>query len=99
MWNVRPVGSKVYVKLLIANETKSGLLIVKKSQDWQEDTLTAEIVTIGKDCSFKELQPGMMIIIPGHAGKWIDPVLTPDETLTYRMIDQDEIIAYMEETI
>lgn len=97
MMELKPVGSKLYVKILQEDTTKSGLVVVRKKQEWQEETLTAMVCSTGPDLSYKEITPGMEVIIAGHAGKWIDPNLTPDPDSIYRIIDQDDVIAYLEE--
>lgn len=97
MYQLRPVGSKLYVQLLQETKTKSGLVVVRKTQEWQEETLQARVVSIGPDLSYKEILPGMEVIIAGHAGKWVDPYLTSDPDTMFRIIDQDEIVAYIEE--
>jgi co-chaperonin GroES (HSP10) len=96
MREVKPVGSKLYVRLLQEAKTQSGLVIVRKKQEWQEETLTALVCSTGSTFSYEEIKPGTEIIIAGHAGKWVDPYLTNDPDAIFRMIDQDEIIGYIE---
>ncbi len=98
MIEVKPVGSKLYVRLQLESRTKSGLMVVRKKEEWQEEALQALVCSVGSDFSLKEVTPGTTVIISGHAGKWIDPELTPDRDATYRIIEQDEVIAYIEET-
>jgi co-chaperonin GroES (HSP10) len=97
MLAVKPVGSKLYVQILQESKTRSGLVIVRKKQEWQEETLQARVVSVGPELSYKEILPGMEVIIAGHAGKWVDPYLTPDQDSMFRIIDQDEVVAYLEE--
>lgn len=97
--NVKPVGSKLYVKLSIEKESKSGLVLVKKKAEWQEETILAEVVAVGPDFSLQDVAPGKVVLIMGHAGRWLDPELTTDPEVTHRIIEQDEVIAYFEEGI
>lgn len=97
MIEVKPLGTKLYVKVFRETQTKSGLVIVHKKEEWQDETLQALICEVGSGCSYPELKPGVIVIVPGHAGKWIDPELTPDSDAVYRMIDQEEVVAYIEE--
>jgi hypothetical protein len=97
MLEVRPVGSKLYVKIARAAETRSGLLVVHKKQEWQEETLFATIVAIGPDCSYDELCVDQTVLIAGHAGKWVEPYITSDPEAMFRVIEQDDVIAYLEE--
>lgn len=94
---IRPVGSKLYVKILQESQTKSGLVVVRKKQEWQEETLVAEVVTLGQECVLEEINEGTQVIIAGHAGKWVDTYLTEDPDKMFRVIDSDEVIAYLEE--
>lgn len=97
MIEVKPLGTKLYIKVFRETQTKSGLVIVHKKEEWQDETLQAMICEAGSGCTYPELKPGVIVIVPGHAGKWIDPELTPDPDATYRMIDQEEVVAYLEE--
>lgn len=96
MYAIKPFGSRVMVRVVVETQTKSGLIIARKKEDWQEETLQASVVAVGENTN-EEIEVGMTVIVNGHAGKWVDPYLTPDENATHRIIEQDEIIAYVTE--
>lgn len=94
---VKPLNKNILVKLNIEEETKSGIKIVRKKQEWEEETVVAEVMAIGDNVENKtQLTPGAFVVIAGHAGKWIDPSLFPSEPVTHRMIDEDDVIGIIE---
>lgn len=98
MLEVMPIGNKILIKLVPETESKSGLKLVRNKKEWQEETVVAEVIVLGRESDLDfELKEGTHIIIAGHAGKWIDPGLTPDGNFIYRIIEQDEVIAYLQE--
>lgn len=90
---INPTNSNVLVKLLHRGEV-AGLMIPDKAKRWQESMIECEVVVAGPYA--REVEPGDVIVIEGHAGKWIDKDLAPDPTEIYRMIDQSEILLVKE---
>lgn len=89
---ITPVANRVFIKLeKFGDTTKSGLKIVREGQQWQENTVLAEIMA--KNEADKEIEVGQVVIIRGDAGRWIDPELVEDNEFVYRIIDKEEIIA------
>jgi len=94
---IKPTANKLLVKLASqSDETKSGLKIVKKDEQWQEETVKAEI--LAKHDGVKDVEVGEVVLIAGHAGKWLDPGLIEeaDKGFIYRIIEADEIIAVLD---
>lgn len=89
---ITPVGGKVLIKIeKQADQTKSGIKLVKQGPEWNNETLLAEIVS--KNEKDNEIEIGQIAVIRGDAGRWIDPELVEDREFTYRIIDKEEIIA------
>jgi co-chaperonin GroES (HSP10) len=90
--NITPVKGKLLIKLeTLKGETKSGIKLVNSKETWENETILAEIVSKHEDN--RDVEVGDVIVICGHAGKWIDPELMQDYDYTYRIIEESEVIA------
>ena len=86
---IKPIGTNILVRLNHRKEV-AGLLIPDKAKRWQESTLEAEVIAVGPHVA--SVEPGDIVIIEGHAGKWIDPGLAGDPTEIFRMITKPDIL-------
>lgn len=98
--NYRPLGSRLLVKILTKQKVKLGsteIVIARKEnhREWSDECLWAEVISIGESVS-EDIDKGMVVVIGGAAGKWVDRDLT-DGSATHRIIDEDEVLAIDEE--
>lgn len=95
---VLPIGSRVLIRLMEQKkETKLGLVVVRKKEEWQEETLLATVVAIGPDVTI-DLAENDTVILAGHAGRWIDPELIDGTDRVFRMVEVDDLLAVIEPT-
>lgn len=88
---ITPVSGKLLIKIeKLADQTKSGIKLVKTGAEWQNETLLAEIVAKPEDNH--DVEVGQVVVVRGDAGRWIDPELVEDREYTYRIIEKDEVI-------
>lgn len=93
---ITPVQGRVFIKVeKLAEQTKSGIKLVKQGAEWQNETLLAEIVN--KHDKDADIEVGQVVLIRGDAGRWVDPELVGDRDYTYRIIDKDEIIGIVKQ--
>jgi co-chaperonin GroES (HSP10) len=88
----RPINDHLLIRLQkIKDETKSGLKLVQSKEDWQHETIIAEVMAITAE--EKDVKVGDIVVIRGDAGRWIDPGLVDDNEFTYRLIDKNEVLS------
>ncbi len=93
-----PVGSLVLIRLMDQQkETKTGLVVVRKKEEWQEETLLATVIAIGPDVNI-DISENDTVIVPGHAGKWIDPQLVDGTDRVHRIVHMEDLLAVIEPT-
>lgn len=97
--NYRPLGDRLIVRLLGKPKvTVAGMeLTIARvgKKEWEDEVVWAEVVARGQDV--KEVEIGEVVIMAGHAGKWVDYDIHAGDERTHRVIDFMDALAVDEE--
>lgn len=86
----------IVVRLRESKALPMGLISVSIGKEWKQDQIECDVVGVGPWVD--EVAVGDVVIIEGHAGKWLDAGTWDenDKGTTYRILKTDDILLVAE---